>query len=594
MTKSRENQKKQVLLLLNGDTEEQKHTLHFLRYLRTEEKCELNAAMIVREEKRGRTELLLKKNGYAHVGLVVFGSRKYRQLMRRADYLLGARLPNDYSKGDNQIFVCVCSEASRRLAAKADRRNLFGETGVVIRNLISCDYLYFPGKASEQVLDAMDILHSCTPEIFNGTGPKNIIDSIILKSVLPKTIRVSGDDKKNVVIFAGGLEQNGITTALLSQLRYMDLKKDRFFIALRKSFFAGKEHLLDCLPEDTILIPLLEDMQPDLFLGGELFLYYKRGVKTTYMIDRMRQAFSMEWKKHFGEMKFDHAIHYSGYGRYATSLFMAAPCPRSIWVHNDMQKEIALKGKVNPYLLQDAYCSFDHVVIVSEDLRESVEKIAGKRASICTISNIHDDREVLRKSLLPITFDGETQSTISLEELEHVLKEKNKRKFINIGRYSPEKGHERLIRAFERFHEQHPDSCLIIIGGAGSDYEKTVAYARGTKAASDIHLLKQLSNPMPILKQCDGFLLSSFYEGLGLVLLEADTLGIPTAACDVSGPAGFMREHGGTLLENSEEGIYEGFCRFARGEISAMRVDYESMNRENVEKIYKLIYTEEK
>ena len=63
-----------------------------------------------------------------------------------------------------------------------------------------------------------------------------------------------------------------------------------------------------------------------------------------------------------------------------------------------------------------------------------------------------------------------------------------------------------------------------------------------------------MSNPMPVLKQCDLFILSSIYEGLGLVILEADTLGIPAISTDIPGPRGFMREHGGYLVEPNSEG----------------------------------------
>ena len=52
---------------------------------------------------------------------------------------------------------------------------------------------------------------------------------------------------------------------------------------------------------------------------------------------------------------------------------------------------------------------------------------------------------------------------------------------------------------------------------------------------------------MPILKRCDLFLLSSYYEGQGIVLMEAATLGVPVMACDVSGCHSFLKKYGGLL-----------------------------------------------
>ena len=94
---------------------------------------------------------------------------------------------------------------------------------------------------------------------------------------------------------------------------------------------------------------------------------------------------------------------------------------------------------------------------------------------------------------------------------------------------------------------------------------------------------------MPVLKRCDLFLLSSYYEGLGLVILEADTLGVPVMACDVPGPSGFLRQYGGTLLENSEEGILQGMKLFTRKEYPSMNIDYEQLNRESTRKFEDLL-----
>ena len=79
------------------------------------------------------------------------------------------------------------------------------------------------------------------------------------------------------------------------------------------------------------------------------------------------------------------------------------------------------------------------------------------------------------------------------------------RNFINIGRYAPEKGQERLIRAFDTFWHSHPKTWLIIIGGMGDLYESLRRLARSLESGRHIVLLKSMSNPMPVLKRCDFF-----------------------------------------------------------------------------------------
>lgn len=162
-------------------------------------------------------------------------------------------------------------------------------------------------------------------------------------------------------------------------------------------------------------------------------------------------------------------------------------------------------------------------------------------------------------------------------------------KFINIGRFSPEKGQDRLIDAFDRYWEKHGNAYLFIIGGGGSLYQDIRKLAETKKSAGNIVLIRSMSNPMPVLKKCDLFLLSSYYEGLGLVLLEADTLGVPVAACDAPGPRGFLREHGGMIVENSAEGLLYAMEQYRSGKLHVLNVDYEAMNQESLKKCEQLL-----
>ena len=50
--------------------------------------------------------------------------------------------------------------------------------------------------------------------------------------------------------------------------------------------------------------------------------------------------------------------------------------------------------------------------------------------------------------------------------------------------------------------------------------------AESSEFGANISLIKGISNPMPILKQCDLFILPSYYEGLPMALLEAMSFGL--------------------------------------------------------------------
>ena len=103
------------------------------------------------------------------------------------------------------------------------------------------------------------------------------------------------------------------------------------------------------------------------------------------------------------------------------------------------------------------------------------------------------------------------------------------------------------MQAFEKFSKKYPNSFLIIIGGHGNLYNETLRYAEDSP--SNIIIIRSMTNPMSVMKKCDLFILSSYYEGLGLTLLEADTIGLPTISTNVQGPRGFVQEYGGVLVD---------------------------------------------
>ncbi len=389
------------------------------------------------------------------------------------------------------------------------------------------------------------------------------------------------DGKKNVLIYAGDLDQNGITTAFCSMMTRLNREKYHYYVSFRKISLEGHPERMERIPPDVGIYPIASEMNLDVVTAIVQACYLKWGITSLGIGARLQKAYTREWKKHFGNVRFDHVVHYNGYENYMIFLLKMAPCGKTIWVHNDMEKETSVKKNPSRALLSDAYKAYDHVVIVGEDIRDATFGISKRADNIEVIQNCHDYESVIKRAQEPLQFDEYTRSTVTQEQLQEIL-QGQARKFINIGRYSLEKGHERLIRAFNRFWREHPDFYLIIIGGTGALYEKTCALAREMEAAEHIVLIKSMRNPMPVLKSCDLFLLSSLYEGLGLVLLEADVLGIPVMACDVNGPRDFLKKHGGILLEDSEDGLLTGMQMYLERKIPAMDVDYEALNRESI------------
>ncbi|MEJ9228739.1 CDP-glycerol glycerophosphotransferase family protein [Peribacillus butanolivorans] len=156
---------------------------------------------------------------------------------------------------------------------------------------------------------------------------------------------------------------------------------------------------------------------------------------------------------------------------------------------------------------------------------------------------------------------------------------KNDFNFVNMGRLSPEKGQDNLIRAFASFHEKHKNSKLYILG-QGPLKEDLQAIIDELDLNHSINLLGQLENPFSFMEKCDCFVLSSHYEGQPMVLLEAMTLGMKIMATDIVANRTVL-ENGkyGLLVENSINGLEKGLSTMASNANTKLeKFDYHQYN----------------
>lgn len=482
-------------------------------------------------------------------------------------------LPLRFIKKSGQTVVVVCPSS----------HDVF--FGNIQRTLLMSDYLLCP----ENTLPVQLLREFQINRIYKGTVvsgyDENVLENIIAgkyKSKYHKT-------KKHVLIYSGSLAQNGITTSFLNLMSCLKNDTDTdYMITYRENSVKKFPERLQKLPEQYRKIPIAGNFMPTLSEFICYTLYFKLNISTGFIEKRIRRMFSREYKRLFGCFDCDTAVQFLGYEYGVIKLFEEADCKNVIFVHNDMVSEIKCRHNQHYLTLKKAYRSYDTVAAVTEDMRSSIVKISGTDKNVRIVPNCHDYKAVLEKSLMQPEFQSETESTLTLEKLNEILSSQRE-KFITIGRFSPEKAHKRLIDAFKDYCLKYPggNPCLIIIGGRGELYEETAEYAKST--GLDIVLIRSMENPMPILKKCDLFMLPSEYEGLGLVLLEADTLGIPVFATNIPGPSCFLKEYGGLLVENSKEGILKGMELYREGKVPALNIDYEEYNKKAAESFRDII-----
>lgn len=125
---------------------------------------------------------------------------------------------------------------------------------------------------------------------------------------------------------------------------------------------------------------------------------------------------------------------------------------------------------------------------------------------------------------------------VDKEKIDKCLKEKNdvilsKNTIINVGRLSNQKGQKYLIRAMSFIVKKVPDAELIILG-KGELEEELKKEINALHLEKNVKLLGYKSNPYIYMKQASCFVLSSFFEGMPNVILEAMYTGLPIISCD--------------------------------------------------------------
>lgn len=151
----------------------------------------------------------------------------------------------------------------------------------------------------------------------------------------------------------------------------------------------------------------------------------------------------------------------------------------------------------------------DKVVVLDKHLISDVSKFIGKRISpqkICVIAN-------------PIT----------LVKTSYISVEKKKKQVLFVGRLSPEKNITQMLKIWSLLENDYPDWQLIIVGD-GNMKKKVELVVKQLELQHISMVGKQ--EPTPYYREASIFMMTSLFEGLPLVLLEAMNFSVIPLAFD--------------------------------------------------------------
>jgi glycosyltransferase involved in cell wall biosynthesis len=156
-----------------------------------------------------------------------------------------------------------------------------------------------------------------------------------------------------------------------------------------------------------------------------------------------------------------------------------------------------------------------------------------------------------------------------------------------VGRLQPPKNYPRRLAAFRAVRRSFPDDVLLI-AGQGELGEQLAADIAAQGDGDAIRLLGRRSDVRALLSAADALVLSSDYEGLPLVLLEAACAHLPVVATRVGGNAEVVVDGETGLITAADlDALVEGMIRMRRMPPAERRAMGERGCR-RVEEVYSL------
>lgn len=136
-------------------------------------------------------------------------------------------------------------------------------------------------------------------------------------------------------------------------------------------------------------------------------------------------------------------------------------------------------------------------------------------------------------------------------------------KVISVGRLSEQKAHDRLLRAWAKVVSRHADWQLEI-WGEGVEQASLQRLIDTLGLGQSCRLMGITSDIAGVLTSADIYAMSSRFEGLPLVLIEAMSMGLPPVAMDCpTGPREIITDGRNGLLvgDGDEDALSSAICR---------------------------------
>jgi glycosyltransferase involved in cell wall biosynthesis len=234
--------------------------------------------------------------------------------------------------------------------------------------------------------------------------------------------------------------------------------------------------------------------------------------------------------------------------------------------HNQMSQTARnatkLKGRLTPLFARYLYPWADGIVAVSDGVAKDLAATALLPMDrIETIYNPVINDRMLANAKEPVEHDWFNASEIPV--------------ILGVGKLEQQKDFPNLIRAFAKVRQTRPARLVIL--GWGPDKSELEILIQTLGLDADVALLGYVENPYAYMTKSSVFVLSSAWEGLPTVLIEAMALGIPVVSTDCeSGPAEILAggKYGYLTPVGDSEALAEGILQVLDGQFKSINPDW--------------------
>ena len=217
------------------------------------------------------------------------------------------------------------------------------------------------------------------------------------------------------------------------------------------------------------------------------------------------------------------------------------------WLHIELNTPaLASRGFRSPKEAQKYYDRFDRLVAVSNNVKTCFLQNLPIHTPIDVLYNTNETEQI--KALAKIAPDD-----IRFPDKESVIR------VCSVAKLMKTKGFDRLVNVHQRLlGEGYPHKIYILGIGEEARYLEAKIHEYGLE--NSFLLLGFQDNPYQYVSRCDLYVCSSRREGLSTAVTEALIVGTPVVSTDCSGARELLGDHDeyGLVVENSEEGIYQG------------------------------------